>query len=107
MRKVVRLTESDLVRIVKRVIKENKRFGSFDDEEWYDDTDRLTSKDDFDFDYDEEEFNDFDSYHGKYPLDSEDSPSWFKSNNKDYSKSMFDIYKDKHKKPFKVRTKRD
>ena len=106
MKKIIRLTEADLTRIVKRVIEESK-YGSFDDEEWYDDTDRLTSKDDFDFDYDEEEFDDFESYHGKYPSDSEDSPSWFKSKDKNYSKSMFDMYKNKHKKPFKVRTKRD
>ena len=101
MRKVVRLTESDLVRIVKRVIKENKRFGSFDDEEWYDDTDRLTSKDDFDFDFDEEEFDKFDDLQSKHGHDTK----WFDKG--ESGRKMFDTYKDKHKRPFKVRTRRD
>ena len=34
MKKIVKLTETDLTRIVKRVIEESK-YGSFDDEEWY------------------------------------------------------------------------
>lgn len=73
MKKVVRLTESDLVRLVKRVIKENDLdmelprknkgiLGHMD--RWYDEMDRPVKNPD-EFDYDEEiEFgsDDFEDY---------------------------------------------
>ena len=102
MKKVIRLTESDLVRIVKRVINENKRFGSFDDEEWYDDNDSRFNNSEFDdMEFDDEEFDDFDNLQSKHGHDTK----WFGKG--ESGKKMFDMYKDKHKKPFKVRTKRD
>ena len=99
MKKVIRLTESDLMIIVKRVISEGKKFGSFDNEEWRDENDNLVNLDDTD-DTDEEEFPDFkslDSKHGK-------GTKWFPSGER--GEKMFDTYKDKHQRPFKVRTSR-
>jgi len=118
MKKVVRLTESDLVRIVKRVINE-ERYGSFgnmkrkdfrgdsyvrDDDRFVDDDEIYGIGDEDEFDT--EEFDDYESYEKKYPLDSEDSPNWFKSKDKDYSKRMFDTYREKTGRPFKVKTRR-
>lgn len=78
MKKVIRLTESDLTRIVRRIIKESK-FGSFDDEVF-------------------DEFDDLQSKHGH-------DTKWFDKG--ESGKKMFDTYKDKHKRPFKVRNRRD
>jgi hypothetical protein len=100
MKKIVRLTESDLTRIVRRIIKESK-FGSFDDE-WYDDEDKRFDKLGFDdMEFDDEEFDDFDDFNTKHGHDTK----WFDKG--EHGKKMFDIYKDRHKKPFRVRTKRD
>jgi hypothetical protein len=87
------------MRIVKRVISESK-YGSFDDEEWYDKDDRFTRVDDMGDDFDEEEFDDFDSLDSKHGHDTK----WFGKG--DSGRKMFDTYKDKHSKPFKVRTRR-
>jgi len=100
MKKVIRLTEADLTRIVKRVIEESK-YGSFDDEEWYDEKDSSFSKSGFDdMEFDDEEFDDFDNLQSKHGHDTK----WFGKG--ESGKKMFDTYKDKHKKPFKVRTRR-
>lgn len=100
MKKVVRLTESDLVRIVKRIVNESK-YGSFDDEEWYDIDDRRFGKEGFDdMEYDEEEFDDFDDFESKH-----NDTKWFGKG--EHGKKMFGHYKDHHKKPFKVRSRRD
>jgi hypothetical protein len=53
--------------------------------------------------YDTEEFDDFESYNERYPMDKEDSPRWFKGSS---GKKMFDSYREKTGKPFKVKTKR-
>jgi hypothetical protein len=53
--------------------------------------------------YDTEEFDDFESYNERYPMDKEDSPSWFKGSS---GKKMFDTYREKTGKPFKVKTRR-
>ena len=101
MKKVIRLTESDLMRIVKRVISEqSNKFGSFDNEEWFDKDDKFTSVDDMDDDFDEEEFDDFDEFDSKHGHDTQ----WFGKG--DSGRKFFDLYKDKHKSPFKVRTSR-
>lgn len=100
MKKVIRLTESDLMRIVKRVMNESKKFGSFDDEVWYDEYDKFTRVDDMGDDFDDEEFDDFDSFSSKHGHDTK----WFGKG--DSGRKMFDTYKDKHSKPFKVRTRR-
>ena len=100
MKKVIRLTESDLIRIVKRIINEGNKFGSFDNKKWRDENDNLVNLVNTD-DTEEEEFPDFkslDSKHGK-------NTKWFPSGER--GKKMFDTYKDKHQSPFKVRTRRD
>ena len=68
MAKIVRLTENDLIKIVKKVIKEQK-YASFDDENWYDEEDFMVSRDKMgdDEDYDTEEFDDFESFNEKHP----------------------------------------
>jgi len=98
MKKVIRLTESDLMRIVRRVIKESK-YGSFDDKEWYDEDDRLTNVDDMGVDFDEKKYHTFDDLDLEHPKNN-----WFKG---DSGRETFDLYKDKHKSPFKVRTRRN
>jgi hypothetical protein len=103
MRKTIRLTESDLVRLVKRTIREmedDRTFTSFGDEDdWYDDEDKNIG--DFDFDFDEEEFDDLDKYSEKYP-----KQSLKKFGKGDSSRSIFNQYRDK-KGPLKVRRRRD
>ena len=74
--------------------KEGRHFGSFDDNEWIDDKDRIFNND-FDFDYDEEEFNDYPSFKEKHP-----DSIWF--GGKDY----FDTYKKHHNRPLKVRSRK-
>jgi len=53
--------------------------------------------------YDTEEFDDFKSYNERYPMDKEDSPRWFKGSD---GKKMFDTYREKSGKPFKVKTRK-
>jgi hypothetical protein len=71
-----------------------KQYGSFDDNEWIDDRDRIFNND-FDFNYDEEEFNDYSSFKEKHP-----DSKWFGG------EKYFDAYKKQHDKPFKVRTRK-
>lgn len=114
-KKVIRLTESDLMNLVKRIIKE-ERYGSFgnmkrrdfkgdqyvrDDDRFADDEELFGIGDENEFDT--EEFDDYESYSEKYPEDSEDSPRWFKGKQ---GKTMFDRYKKTTGKPFKVKTRR-
>ena len=115
MKKIVRLTESDLARIVRRVINEEKysSFGNmrrkdFKGDKYVSDKDRFVDDEEIygigDEDlFDTEEFDDFESYSEKYPEDSDDSPSWFKGNQ---GKTMFDKYRETTGKPFKVKTRR-
>jgi len=118
MKKVIRLTESELTKLIKRMVtemedvsslrdadknwKSNKgseeTFSSFDDENWFDDEDISVKLDDVDFD--EEEFDDFEKYSKKYP-----KQSLKKFGKGPQSKSMFDAYRDK-KGPMKVRRRR-
>ena len=75
----------------------SKHYGSFDDEEWTGDDNKKYTSDDFNFDFDEEEFNDVDSFRTKHP-----DMSWFEKGGRD--KNFFDTYKEKHNSPLKVRT---
>lgn len=78
----------------------NKIFGSFSDElGWYDETDR-PHKGGFDFDFDEEEFDDFDSLYNKYGKKTK----WFAPGEE--GKKFFNLYKDKYG-PMKIRKMRD
>jgi hypothetical protein len=83
------------------VTRRPKMMGSFDDEHgFYDEYDRKYSGD-FDFDFDEEEFDDFDSFDSKYG----GKQRLFAQG--DEGKKFFDRYKEKFGKPFRVRTPRD
>jgi hypothetical protein len=112
MKKVVRLTESDLTRLVKRIINE------MDDDEffykempgkeyYYDKYDRVGPTDDEFGDFDTDEFGDdeFDTFISKYPFgdkqntfpDDEHGRRWFKG----YAQShggRFPVFKRKRKK---------
>jgi hypothetical protein len=85
-------------KIGKEFNEENDMFGSFDDEHgWFDKIDRKHSGE-FDFDYDEEEFEDFQSLMSKYGRNQ----SWFGPND---GELFFNKYKEKFGgKPFRVRT---
>lgn len=67
MKRTIRLTEADLTRIVKRVIKEQSEMKSKGilghNDSWYDEDDNSVNPDDFDFD-EEIEFgpDDFEEY---------------------------------------------
>ena len=103
MKKIIRLTESDLMRIVRRVISEGEKFGSFDNKVWRDENDNLVNLVNLadTEEEEEEEFPDFkslDSKHGK-------NTKWFPSGER--GEKMFDTYKDKHQNPFKVKTRRN
>jgi hypothetical protein len=76
MKKVIKLTEADLVRLVERVIRErdekkpetSDRFLGFHRNpgmKWYDETKSSTPEDFFDFEYDEDEFDDYDTFASK------------------------------------------
>jgi hypothetical protein len=75
-------------------------YGSFKDDEWYDQDDRSHDSNSFDFDYDEEEFEDFPSLMAKHG----NKHKWF-GNDKE-GENLFNKYKDYHNRPFKVRTKK-
>lgn len=87
---------------VGRGLEDNKpkeMFGSFSDEHgWYDQHDKHFTGD-FDFDYDEEVFDDFKSLIDKHG----DNQKWFGSD----GEKFFNLYKERLKGPFKVRTKKD
>jgi hypothetical protein len=94
--------KEDMDRDMFHVTRRPKMIGSFDDEHgFYDEKDRQFTGD-FDFDYDEEEFDDFDSFDSKYG----GKQAMFASGKE--GKKYFDLYKDKFGgKPFRVRTPRD
>jgi hypothetical protein len=80
--------------------KSSKFYASFDDDHgWYDEFDKQHSGD-FDFDYEEEEFDEFDPFYEKFG----NKTKWFAKG--DEGKKFFDLYKDKYKKPFKVRSRK-
>jgi hypothetical protein len=84
------------------VTRKPKMMGSFDDDHGFYDEDERQYTGDFDFDYDEEEFDDFDSFDSKYG----GKQRLFASGEE--GKKFFDRYKDMFGgKPFRVRTPRD
>jgi hypothetical protein len=83
-----------------RKSSKGNKFGSFDDENWYDNDD-VNYGGDFDFDYDEEEFEDFPSLMAKH---GSDKHKWFGRG--EQGEKMFNTYKNHHNRPFKVRSKK-
>jgi hypothetical protein len=80
--------------------KPGKMFGSFNDEHgFFDERDRQF-KGEFDFDYDEEEFDNFDDFDSKY------GGKQMMFARGDEGRKYFDLYKNKFKSPFRVRTRR-
>lgn len=74
----------------------NKIFGSFSDEHgWYNERDE-DFEGEFDFDYDEEEFDDFQSMYDKYGKQTK----WFSPGER--GQRLFDMYKEKYG-PMKIR----
>ena len=80
--------------------KPSKMFGSFSDEDgWYDENE-MSYGGDFDFDYDEEEFDDFDSFMSKFG----ENQRYFAPGNE--GRKFFDIYRKKYG-PMKIRLRKD
>jgi truncated hemoglobin YjbI len=76
---------------------EEGMYGSFKDDEWYDENDRPYTGD-FDFDFDEEEFDELEPMMKKHG-----DSRWFQKGPD--GERMFNMYKEKHG-PMKVRTKK-
>jgi hypothetical protein len=93
--------EMEMGRDKFHVTRRPKMMGSFDDEHGFYDEDDRQYTGDFDFDYDEEEFDDFDSFDSKYG----GKQRLFAQGEE--GKKFFDIYREKFGKPFRVRTPRD
>lgn len=83
------------------ITRRPKMMGSFDDEHGFYDEDERQYTGDFDFDYDEEEFDDFDSFDSKYG----GKQAMFAPGKE--GRKFFDMYKERFGKPFRVRTPRD
>lgn len=112
MKKIIRLTESDLVRLVKRIIREGDVYASFGNmgrkdykgDNYVDiETDRYADDEELfnigsDDDFDTEEFDDYESFDAKYPKRRSLSGSM--------GRKMFDLYKEKTGKPLKLKTRR-
>lgn len=114
MARIVRLTEGDLTRLVKRVIQESKKIGSFNDEMgWFDEDDMPVNPDDFGDDYEEEEFDEFEPMHAKHGKDTR----WFADDSWGASpsgKDLFNKYREHtansenpYGKPMRIRTRRN
>ena len=109
MKKIVRLTETDLIKLVKRLIKEGDVYGSFGNskrnyrgDEYVDiETDRYADDEKIynigsDDDFDTEEFDDYESFDAKYP-------------NRKSLKSpvIFNKYREITGRPFKLKTRKN
>jgi hypothetical protein len=93
--------EMEMGRDKFHVTRKPKMMGSFDDDHGFYDEDERQYTGDFDFDYDEEEFDDFDSFDSKYG----GKQRLFAPGKE--GKKFFDMYKERFGKPFRVRTPRD
>jgi hypothetical protein len=93
--------EMEMGRDKFHVTRKPKMMGSFDDDHGFYDEDERQYTGDFDFDYDEEEFDDFDSFDSKYG----GKQRLFAPGKE--GRKFFDMYKERFGKPFRVRTPRD
>ena len=98
--------QSDMDVEMEGEMEEGDMYGSFDDEHgWYDHYDRKHSGD-FDFDYDEEEFEDYPSLMAKHG----NKHYWFHNRSKfspgPDGEELFNKFKERYGRPFKVRTKK-
>ena len=97
--------QADMDVPVEGEMEEGDMYGSFDDNEWYDHYDRKHSGD-FDFDYDEEEFEDYPSLMAKHG----NKHYWFHNRSKfspgPDGEELFNKFKERYGRPFKVRTKK-
>ena len=97
--------QSDMDVEMEGEMEEGDMYGSFDDNEWYDHYDRKHSGD-FDFDYDEEEFEDYPSLMAKHG----NKHYWFHNRSKfspgPDGEELFNKFKERYGRPFKVRTKK-
>ena len=97
--------QSDMDVEMEGEMEEGDMYGSFYDDEWYDHYDRKHSGD-FDFDYDEEEFEDYPSLMAKHG----NKHYWFHNRSKfspgPDGEELFNKFKERYGRPFKVRTKK-
>lgn len=113
MKKIVRLTESDLVRLVKRIIREGDVYGSFGNmgripdysgDDYVDiETDQYPNDEDLynigsDDDFDTKEFDDYDSFDKEYPKR--------RSLSGNTGRKMFDTYRKVTGRPLKLKTRK-
>jgi hypothetical protein len=107
MKKIIRLTESDLVRLVKRVISEQEDdfFYKVNPRQkyYYDKDDNVSDVED-EMDVEEWDEDDFDNFYNKYPYgerqktfpDNEHGRRWFKGYSKEHG-GKFPVFKRKSK----------
>ena len=97
MKKIIRLTESDLVRIVNKVIKESKFRAKFGDtDHWVDDEGEHTY---FDKDLEDTGYYEFDYDPYSEVENFEDIPEDIKKRlfgDEKYGKTFYDAYKKRH-----------
>ena len=97
--------QADMDVPVEGEMEEGDMYGSFDDNEWYDHYDKKHSGD-FNFDYDEEEFEDYPSLMAKHG----NKHYWFHNRSKfspgPDGEELFNKFKERYGRPFKVRTKK-
>ena len=98
--------QSDMDVEMEGEMEEGDMYGSFYDDEWYDQDNKSYDSNKFDFDYDEEEFEDYPSLMAKHG----NKHYWFHNRSKfspgPDGEELFNKFKERYGRPFKVRTKK-